>query len=190
MTDARTRRAAHSLSLALSNAFDADAIVQVIAELRAVETPDIRRIFEFLTLLFDRLIFEERFEEALDVGIEAAGFAQQHRDILLADPAPYFYETTNLSVKLGRIDRAITLLERLSEEQVAGGVRPEWIAETKSWIIRLRLRANQSHTAFSKDTEDGDASAQPVSRDEARPGAIGAVENVDDRIAQVGLVPA
>ena len=49
-----------------------------------------------MKLRVERLLDENRPDEALDVRIELAGFAQAHRDILQRDPAPFFFEATIL----------------------------------------------------------------------------------------------
>lgn len=164
MSDTPDTAVASALALDAGRLKTADELATVLRAMQAETPVDLRGVFDLMAIRADRLIDEERFEDALKANVDLAGFAQAHRDILLEDPAPYFFVATNLALKLQKVGLALGLLGKLAAEQREGGMGPQWLAETKSWITRLQVQASGTRPV-ARDGEVVIADADPMPED-------------------------
>lgn len=136
-------------------------ITAMAEHLRAQDPLDVRCLYDLLRLKADRLIDEERFEDAIRITRELAALAKAHRDVLMTDPAPYLFTAANLCLRLHKQELALEILETLVDEQQSGGISTAWVAETKSWITRLRVEARGLQGSYAKRDTAGSESALP-----------------------------
>lgn len=107
-----------------------DRIDAILADEEARPDPDPRVVFDLYHLGAELLIAQNRRAEAAAILLHLARFAAAQRDRLNVDPAKLFDKAARLGEAAGDLDTARAALEGLVEEQRAGALPPETIAES------------------------------------------------------------